>query len=975
MSLRTRILLLVLLATLTPAALFGLHLFQDRQAEIARTTRDLNVLAAYAGENLRDKVRGTVQLLHGLSRARDLDTADRKACSDFLAEVLKRFPQYTGLLTIRPDGHLFCDSLRSGRELDLNDRSYFRQARDSKEPAYEVVFGRITGSAVLQVAFPAQDGRGDVGFVLLASLNLAQFSKDFVTASRYPDMQLSIWDNKGTLMARFPDDGPKKLAGTAQPDSALYRFVQSDRNTDSAELPGPDGVHKIWVASALGLPDNSGLRIALGIPRERLHAKADEDLKQALISLALVTLLAIGAALLFAELGIRRHAKRIISATRRFTAGEQDVRIGAPYPHGELGELMATLDQTANSMQAQQLQIGQAADELRRSNRTLRMLSAINSTIVRVHEREELLTQACRIAAEEGQFPIVWAGLLDRESMSIRPVAWRGVDEAYVLSIPRTTTDIHSPVGSIVAGKRALIVNDLAADAKFATQQAALALGSRSAVVLPLTVSGEVVGLFALHAREAGFFDAQEMKLLNELADDISFALDYIGQSERLDYLAYYDALTGLANRGLFLERLAQHMRVAAGGGHQLALFLIDLERFRNVNDSLGRAAGDSLLQLVAQWLTRRWHDAAVLSRVNGDQFAVVLPTVRPGGDLVRLVEKTLAAFLQHPFQLNDAVFRISAKVGVALYPEHGVDAETLLRNAETALKRARTGGDRFLFYAESMAAHSAGKLTMENQLRLALERSEFVLHYQPKVHLQSGKLTGAEALIRWNDPNSGLVPPGRFIPILEETGLIHEVGRWALRQAQADYLRWHAAGRPAVRIAVNLSPLQLRHRGFVQEIEQIVGTDPQAAAGLELEITESLIMDDVKHNIASLLAIRALGVTIAIDDFGTGFSSLSYLAKLPVDLLKIDRSFIVDMMGGPQGLALVSTIINLAHSLKLKVVAEGVETEEQQRLLRLLGCDEMQGYLYSKPVPADVFEARFLARSAAVSKLAYAGA
>jgi len=255
-----------------------------------------------------------------------------------------------------------------------------------------------------------------------------------------------------------------------------------------------------------------------------------------------------------------------------------------------------------------------------------------------------------------------------------------------------------------------------------------------------------------------------------------------------------------------------------------------------------------------------------------------------------------------------------------------------------------------------------AGKLTLENQLRQALDKGEFVLHYQPKVNLASGKLTSAEALIRWNDPRTGLVLPGRFIPILEETGLIHEVGRWALRQAIEDYLRWRSAGLAAVRIAVNVSPLQLRHRGFIAEIRQAIGIDAHAAAGLELELTESLIMEDVKHSIASLQAIRAMGVSIAIDDFGTGFSSLSYLAKLPVDTLKIDRSFVIDMTGAPEGLALVSTIISLTHSLKLKVVAEGVETEEQSRLLRLLNCDEMQGFLFSKPVPGEIFETRYLA-------------
>jgi EAL domain-containing protein (putative c-di-GMP-specific phosphodiesterase class I) len=254
-----------------------------------------------------------------------------------------------------------------------------------------------------------------------------------------------------------------------------------------------------------------------------------------------------------------------------------------------------------------------------------------------------------------------------------------------------------------------------------------------------------------------------------------------------------------------------------------------------------------------------------------------------------------------------------------------------------------------------------AGKLTLENQLRQALDNEEFVLHYQPKVNLLSGKVTGAEALIRWNNPRIGLVPPGQFIPVLEGTGLINEVGRWALRKAVAEYLRWLAAGLAAVRIAVNVSPLQLRSRGFIAEIGQVVGIDKRAAAGLELEITESMIMEDVKHSVDSLQSIREMGISVAIDDFGTGFSSLAYLSRLPVDTLKIDRSFMADMTAGPDGLSLVSTMITLAHSLKLKVVAEGVETEEQARLLRLLRCDEMQGFLFSKPLPGDEFEARFL--------------
>jgi EAL domain-containing protein (putative c-di-GMP-specific phosphodiesterase class I)/NO-binding membrane sensor protein with MHYT domain len=270
---------------------------------------------------------------------------------------------------------------------------------------------------------------------------------------------------------------------------------------------------------------------------------------------------------------------------------------------------------------------------------------------------------------------------------------------------------------------------------------------------------------------------------------------------------------------------------------------------------------------------------------------------------------------------------------------------------------------------SERKAADHALRVSEQQLRRLFEERENLVRNLHDNIVQSifiSGKITGAEALIRWNDPRTGLVPPSQFISVIEETGLIYEVGRWALRKAVEDYLRWRDAGLPAVRIAVNVSQLQLRTRGFIDEIKEAISIDARAAAGLELEITESVVMENVTHSIAILQSIRALGVSIAIDDFGTGFSSLSYLSKLPADTLKIDRSFVVDMTTAPEGLALVSTIINLAHSLKLKVVAEGVETEEQSRLLRLLSCDEMQGYLFSKPVPCEIFESRFLAPSSA---------
>ena len=608
-----------------------------------------------------------------------------------------------------------------------------------------------------------------------------------------------------------------------------------------------------------------------------------------------------------------------------------------------------------------------AQDTLRRLDRLYAMVSGITAVGVRVRDRDELFRDSCRIAVEHGEFEMAWIAMLDRSETKIVPMAWAGLDAQAMGSIEALFSSSEGTVrGRTLAAraireKSAVVSNDVENDESLIFGKMHAASGVRSIAVLPLIVSDKAIGVFALYTSKVEYFDEAGLDLLTDLTGSVAFAIDHIEKQERLDHLAYYDALTGLANRSLFLDRVTQHMLHATSNGHKLAVFLIDLERFKKFNDSLGRPAGDVLLKQVAEWLAQNAGNVSVLARVDADHFAIVLPEVMNEADVVRVLEKTVAAFLTHPFRVSDAEYRIAVKVGVAVFPDDGSDADTVFKNAEAALKKAKVSGDQYLFYAQKMTDTVVGSFGIENRLRRALENEEFVLHYQPKIDLASGKLTGAEALIRWNDPKTGLVPPGRFIPILEETRLIHEVGRWALGKAINDYQRWRRAGLPAVRISVNVSPLQLRSRSFVAEIEEAISISADAASGLELEITESLIMEDVNHSIASLQAIRALGVSVAIDDFGTGFSSLSYLSKLPVDTLKIDRSFIVDMVSGEGGLTLVSVIIHLAHALKLNVVAEGVETEEQMRQLRVLRCDEMQGFLFGRPVPAEIFETKHL--------------
>jgi diguanylate cyclase (GGDEF)-like protein len=596
-----------------------------------------------------------------------------------------------------------------------------------------------------------------------------------------------------------------------------------------------------------------------------------------------------------------------------------------------------------------------AEAKIQRLTRVHAVLSGINAAIVRIRDRQELFHEACRIAIEHGKFRMAWVGLVDREAGLVKLVASAGEVGDFFESAPLAVTETkaggHGLAGRAVRDMKPVVSNNIENDPQRLMRKELDERGIKSLAIIPLMVGGEAIGVLALYAAEIGAFDDEEMRLLLELAGDISFALEHIEKAEKLDYLAYYDELTGLANRTLFLERLQQKLLAASRAELKLAVFFLDLERFKTINDAFGRQAGDQLLQQVADRIKGAGRDPTRLARIGADHFAIITADVQNVDDVGRLSERRLHECFDPPYRIADQELRIAARLGIAIFPNDGEDAETLLRNAEAALKKAKATGERYLFFAQEMTERIAEKLSLESKLRQALEKEEFVLHYQPKVELETRSIVGVEALIRWQSPERGLVPPLQFIPLLEETGLILQVGSWALKRASLEHRAWVEQGLKPPRVAVNVSPIQLRQRDFVTVVEQAI-IDGLAPTGIDLEITESLIMEDVEANIAKLNAVQGLGMKIAIDDFGTGYSSLGYLAKLPVQSLKIDRSFINAMNKDPNAMTLVSTIISLAHSLRLKVIAEGVETEEQANFLRLLRCDEMQGYLFSKPLP-----------------------
>ncbi|GCB02283.1 diguanylate cyclase/phosphodiesterase (GGDEF & EAL domains) with PAS/PAC sensor(s) [Sulfuriferula multivorans] len=603
--------------------------------------------------------------------------------------------------------------------------------------------------------------------------------------------------------------------------------------------------------------------------------------------------------------------------------------------------------------------------KINRLNRIYSVLSGINTTIVRVRERQQLFDEACRIAVEHGKFTFAWIGTLDADTLQVTPVARAGRDDGYLARINLTATE-DAP-GNCHLTARALtqqqpvICNDIATDEAMQSLRAeALQRGYRSVAVFPLLLEDRPVGVFVLYAPETNVFDAEEMRLLVEMAGDISFALDHLEKEQRLNYLAYYDAVTGLPNRTLFLDRVTQKINAAHRDRKVFSVIMLDLNRFSSINETLGRQAGDELLRQITQRLQRTLVETDILARFSADYFGIATRYDDENVNIVHILDGVLSVIQNRSFVISGQELRVSARAGISTYPADGEDIEALFHNAESALKKTKLSGDKYLFYTPAFNALAAEKLSLENKLRRALEQEQLVLHYQPKIDLNSGQISGLEALLRWNDPETGLVPPLQFIPLLEETGMILEAGQWALEKAVSDSLAWLAKGLPSPRVAVNVSPIQLQQKNFVSMIEGVVKGNGDVASRLELEITESLVMQDIVANIQKLRMIREMGVEVAIDDFGTGYSSLSYIAKLPVSALKIDRAFIMNMTSNSDDQSIVSTIISLAHSLNMRVVAEGVETEDQAKLLRLLKCDEIQGFLFSPGVPAEQIE-RFL--------------
>ena len=573
----------------------------------------------------------------------------------------------------------------------------------------------------------------------------------------------------------------------------------------------------------------------------------------------------------------------------------------------------------------------------------------------------EVLARLVRLA--ESQFKGTFGSilLLDEASGQLRIGAAPSLPESYTRAIDGTRIGPKAgSCGTAAHRREVVVVADIMSDPLWSDcREPPATHGLRACWSRPiLSHQGGVLGTFAMYAKEVRKPTAAEMDLVDIATRIAGIAIERKHAEDRIHFMANHDVLTGLPNRALLQDRLSQALLRARRYERWVTVLFVDLDNFKLINDSLGHSAGDELLKTFAKRMVSCVRATDTVVRLGGDEFVVVLPDQPRDPDAVSEVVQKIQAVLGEPIRLEGHNLTVTSSIGIANYPDDGADADALMANADAAMYRAKEiGRDNFQFYTPELNTKVHGKFLLQEELRNAVVRSEFVLHYQPQVDLRTGRVFAVEALIRWNHPRLGLVPPLKFIPIAEETGLISPIGEWVLREACRQNKAWQDAGLPPMAVSVNVSARQFKEKSLIGRVVGALKESGLEARYLELELTESLIMQDIDLAVATMKDLQILGVRLSIDDFGTGYSSLSALKTFPVTRLKIDKSFVDGLLADENDRAVASAIISLGQKLNLRVIAEGVETEAQAAFLRDNNCDEMQGYLFSRPLPAERVE------------------
>ena len=599
-----------------------------------------------------------------------------------------------------------------------------------------------------------------------------------------------------------------------------------------------------------------------------------------------------------------------------------------------------------------------------RLTRMFAALSATNEAIMRAKSRAELFDLVCKAASTGGKFTSTTIALAKAGSDELEIMSAAGPSAEMTrnvrLSIDPVRAEGRGMSGVAFRTRQPCIIHDYEKDPRVNVFRVFVQGGARSGAAFPLVTHDRAVGVMIYMAAEQDTFTTEFVELLQRLADNVSFAMENFDRAdeknkadERVEYLASHDSLTALPNRETFNGLLRRAIDEALHQERRFAVLFIDLDRFKVINDSLGHEAGDLLLLQVADRLRGSLRATDVIARLGGDEFVVILDRCGDVEHVQRIAGELLTALAQ-PMELAGHECHTTASIGIAMYPDNGADAQTLTKNADMAMYLAKEDGKNgYRFFSNDVKTQSIERLSLESALRRALDREQLTLNYQPKVDMESGQITGVEALLRWTHPELGSISPAQFIPLAEETGLIVPIGRWVLREACAQAMAWQRRGLLPLSMAVNLSPRQFADEHLLQDVDEALAASGMSPVLLQLEVTESMMMRNVGRALKVLDAIQSRGIRLAIDDFGTGYSSMSLMKHFPIDTIKIDRSFVRDLPHDSEDQAIAQAIISMGKALGMTVVAEGVETVEQEAFLRTHGCDEMQGFLVSRPLPA----------------------